>query len=122
MRGIALEGREFPRSLLQNCGNDVLQKFLYKFHVVRQRVERDLRLDHPELRQVPAGLRFLGSKGRAEDVDLSERHRACLAVELARLGEVRLSEVEIVRLEERACPLAGGGGKNGSIQKNESPP
>ena len=64
-------------------------------HVVVGVVPRDLRLDHPELGEVPARLRLLGAEGRAERVDLSQRRGGRLAVELARLREVGVALVEV---------------------------
>ena len=53
--------------------------------------ERHLRLDHPELGQMAAGLRLLGAERRAEAVDLAERHRIGFVVKLAGLRQVTFS-------------------------------
>jgi hypothetical protein len=49
--------------------------------------EGDLGLDHPELGEVTAGLRFFRAEGGAEAVDLAQGERGGLDVELAGLGE-----------------------------------
>jgi len=45
-----------------------------------------LRLDHPELGQVPAGLGLFGPERGAETVDLAKGHGRGLHVELTTLG------------------------------------
>jgi hypothetical protein len=61
-----------PRSddALHDAGDEILGEV----HVAGEVEERDLRLHHPELRQMAARLRLLGAKGRAEAVHLAERH------------------------------------------------
>lgn len=58
-------------------------------HVVGERAEGHLRLDHPELGEVARRVRVLGAEGRAEGVDVGEGARVVLAVELAGHGEER---------------------------------
>ena len=65
-----------------------------------------LRLDHPELGEVPARLRLLGAERRAEAVDPAERHRVGLVVELAALRQVRGLVLEVLHREQRRRALA----------------
>ena len=60
------------RALLQHVAEDALQEPLGQVHVVGQVEEGHLRLDHPELGQVPRGVRVLGAERRAERVDLAQ--------------------------------------------------
>ena len=59
---------------------------------VREVGKRDLRLDHPELGEVAAGVRVLRAEGRPEGVDLGQREAA------------RSSEGEIVCWGQNANP------------------
>ena len=103
---VALEHRQLGLTSCKYGLQDRDQQLLRQLHVHPEVVERHLGLDHPELREVPAGLRLLGPERRPERVDLPVRKRHRLAVELARLREVgRLAEV--VELEERGGPLDG---------------
>ena len=68
--------------------------------------ERDLRLDHPELGEVPAGVRVLGPERRPERVDVGQGQAVGLDVELAGDGEEgRLAE-EVLRVVDRALGRA----------------
>ncbi len=63
-------------------------ELLDDLHVLVQLGERHLRLHHPELHGVAAGVRLLGAEGGAEAVDATERADGCLAVELAGLRQI----------------------------------
>jgi hypothetical protein len=76
---------------------------------------------HPELGQVPAGLRLLGPEGRSEAVHLAEHRRGRFQVELTRLGEVRRAEVEVLGLEQRAGRFADRPGQNRRVDEDEIP-
>ena len=52
----------------QEGPDQCLEKLLGQIHVALNVAECDLRLDHPELRQVPAGVGVLGAEGRPERV------------------------------------------------------
>ncbi len=82
--------------------------------------EGHLGLDHPELGQVAPGLRLLGPEGRTEAVDLAERRRRGLQIQLPRLREVGLV-AEVVRLEERRGPLDGRAGQDRRIDPDVLP-
>ena len=74
--------------LLQHVADDALDERLGQVHVVVQVVEGHLRLDHPELGQVPRRVRVLGAEGRAEGVDLAQAAGEDLGLELAADGQV----------------------------------
>ena len=75
---------------------DELEQPLRQRRIVGQIGERDLRLDHPELGKMAAGVGVLGAERRPERVDLGERQAVGLDVELARYGEERLAAEEIL--------------------------
>ena len=104
---------ELGAALRQHALHDDDEEVLGQIHVAVEIHERDLGLDHPELGEVAARLGLLGAEGRAEAVDAAERHRARLAVELARLRQVGLL-AEVVDLEEGGRPLAAFGVKIGA--------
>ena len=65
---------EIVRRVLQQCLEEYFNSCLGQRRVVAIEIgERDLRLDHPELRQVPAGVGVLRAERRPERVDLAER-------------------------------------------------
>ena len=68
---------------------------------------------------MPARLRLLGAKGRAEGVDLSERGGGRLAVELPGLREIGVAFVEVLRGEQPA-PLADRRGEDRRIDAQEA--
>ena len=81
-----------------------------QFHIVRQFVECHLRFDHPEFRQVPGSVRVLGTKRRAERVDLAERGGEDLRFQLAADRQVSgaieeiLCKVDLAGLSAADCP------------------
>ena len=92
-----VEEGEILRPLLQQRLEDELQQPFRQRRVVGEVGEGDLRLDHPELGEVAAGVGVLGAEGRPEGVDLAEREAVGLDVELARHGQERLAAEEILR-------------------------
>ena len=86
----------------QHVAADALQEPLGQRHVVGQLEERRLRLDHPELGQVPRRVRVLGAKRRAERVNLAERRGVDFAFELAGDGEIRRPLEEVLRVVDLA--------------------
>src|SRR6185369_13746023 len=74
-------------ALVQQCGQDVLEKRLGKIGVGMQIGERDLGLDHPELGEMATGVAVLGAERRAEGIDLRECQAVRLDVELATHGQ-----------------------------------
>jgi hypothetical protein len=79
-----------------------------------------LRFDHPELGEMAPRLRLLGAEGRAEAVDLAERHRVRLVVELAALGEEGLGVLEVLHGKQRGRPLTGRGRENRRVAQDEA--
>ena len=67
-----------------------------------------------------AGLRLLGAEGGAEAVDLAQRGRRGLDVELAGLRQVGLAEVEVVGREQVPGLLPDGAGEDGRIHQGEA--
>ncbi len=116
---VALERHELALPLLDDPAHDLDQKVLGERHVVVEVGEGNLGLDHPELGQVAPRLRLLGAERRAEAVDLAERHRAGLHVELAALRQVG-RRAEVVDREERGGSLAGGGGEDRRVEEREA--
>ena len=58
--------------------------------------ERDLRLDHPELGEVTAGVRIFRAERRPERVHLRQRETVAFDVQLTRHGEIRLLAEEVL--------------------------
>ena len=112
-------GLQLGLVLRQHRLDDLDDEVLRQVHVAVEVHVRDLRLDHPELRQVPARLALLRPKGRAEDVRLSDRHRRGFAIELARLRQIGLSQIEVGHLEQRRSSFAGGGSEDGRVHQRE---
>ena len=78
-----------------------------------------LRLEHPELGQVPARLGLLGPEGRPEVVDPAVGRAGRLEVQLSGLREVRRAQVEVGHLEEGAGALADGAGEDRGVDEQE---
>ncbi len=106
------------RAAVEDAGHEVAHELLGQGAEAVELQEGDLGLHHPELHQVAAGLGLLGPEGGTEAVDLAEGRRGRLQVELARLREVGLV-AEVVGLEERRGPLAGGGSQDGRVDEGE---
>ena len=100
-------------------GDDVGEEGFGEVHEAVEVHEGDLGLDHPELGEVAAGLRFFCAEGGAEAVDLAEGERGGFDVELAGLGEEG-GVAEVVELEEGAGAFAGGGREDGRIGADEA--
>ena len=100
---------------------DVLQQRLGERRVVGEIGERDLGLDHPELGEVPAGVRVLGAKRRPERVDLRQRHAIRLDVELARHRQECLAAEEVLREIDLARGVRGRFVRSSVDTRNISP-
>ena len=107
------------RPPLEARADDVGHELFLEPHVVVGVVERDLGLDHPELGQVPARLRLLGAEGRAEAVDLPERGRRRLAIQLTRLREVGVSRDRSTRWRKVAGFLADRAGQDRRVDREK---
>ena len=133
-----VEECHFLRRVLQHVGDDELDHVLGELHVVGEIGKRDLRLDHPELRRVAGRVGVFGAECRAEGIDVAERLRKRLAVELAGDGQVRLLAEEVLAvvdlavlrarqivkiercdLEHFACALAVGAGDERGVDIDE---
>src|SRR6516162_3777570 len=89
-------------------------------HVVVEVEICDLRLDHPEFREMAPGLRFFGAKRRPEAIDLAKGERPRLGIELSALGQICLALAEVVELEQVAGAFARGRGQDRSIEDHEA--
>lgn len=74
------------QSILHNEFNELFGKL----HIVFEMHVRDLRLDHPNLGEVPTRRRFLRAKGRAETIHFTEGQCLRFLVKLAVLRQIRL--------------------------------
>src|SRR5207237_7451231 len=70
---------------------------------------------------MPARLRFLGAERRSEAIDLAERGRRGFDVELPRLRQIGLAQIEVVDRKERARVLADRSGENWRVDQRELP-
>src|SRR5437762_1771830 len=91
---------------LETAGHDVRNELLLQPHVRVGIVPGNLGLDHPELGEMPPGLRFLGAKRRPEAVDFAERRGGGFDVQLPGLREIRFAEIEVIDREQRSRVLA----------------
>src|ERR1035441_4551639 len=108
-----------PRSTLfsyttlfrSDAGRELLDELLGQVQEAVDLEERDLRLDHPELAQVPPRLGFLGAERGPEAVDFSESRGRRLEIELAGLRQVGLLVIRVLRLEKTRRALPGHRGQ-----------
>ena len=100
LRRVALEHLQFLAPAIEHARHDIRDEILRQLHVFIEREVSDLRLDHPEFRQMAAGLGFLGAEGRTEAIDLAEGERTRLRIELAALRQISLALAEVVDLEK----------------------
>ena len=84
------------RTLLEHLGKHGLEQVFGQRRVVVDVGKGDLRLDHPELGQVPGGVGVLGAEGRAEGVDVLQGQAVALHVQLAGYGEEGLLAEEVL--------------------------
>ena len=102
----SIEERQVVLPLLQQRLEGVLQQRFRQRRVVRKVGERDLRLDHPELGEMPAGVGVLRAERRPERVHLGQRQAVGLDVELPRHRQERLAAEEILREVDLALGVA----------------
>ena len=88
---VAADDLQVGAVILEDALDDVREELFGEVHEAVEVHVGDLGLDHPELGEVAAGLRFFRAEGGAEAVDLAERECGGLDVELAGLREVGLS-------------------------------
>ena len=109
------------RSSSRAC-EDVLEEALGQVGVGRQIGEGDLRLDHPELGQVAAGVAVLGPEGGPEGVDLAHRQAVGLDVQLPADGQEGLLAEEVLREVDLARRRRGGRlARSSVLTRNISP-
>ena len=104
---------------VEHAVDDEAQELLGEFHQAVEIAIGDFRLDHPELGEMAAGLGFFGAKSWAEGVDLAQRERGALDVELAALREVGFVS-EVFNGKERAGAFAGRRREDGRIGEDEA--
>ncbi len=76
------------RRLLEDGSENELDEALGKLHVALQITEGNLRLDHPELREMSGGVAVLRPEGGTKGVDPFQGGRVDLRVELTTDGEI----------------------------------
>jgi hypothetical protein len=81
----------------------------------------DLRLDHPELGEVAAGVRVFGAEGRPERINLGQRQAIGVDIELPRHRQERLAAEEIVREIHLAVWVRGRLAKSRLDNRNRNP-
>ena len=64
-------------------------------------------------------LGFLRAKRRTKGVNTPQRGRACLGIQLPRLRQIRLSEIEILRFEKGPRLFADSRGEQRRVDVNE---
>ena len=120
LRRVALEHLQLGLPLVEHARDDRRdQPFGQRDHVVEIGV-RHLGLDHPELGEVAARLALLGAEGRAEAVDLAERHRVGFVVELSALRQKRRVVLEVLHREQRRRALARGRREDRRVGEDEA--
>jgi len=75
------------RAVVHDVVDAVLDHVLDQLHVIVEIRKRDLRLDHPEFGGVGRRVGVLGAEGRSERVDVAERQRKGLRLQLAGDGQ-----------------------------------
>ena len=92
-----LEECHVVRTLAEHGPEDGFEQRLRQRGIVGQVRECNFRLDHPELRQMPAGVGIFRAKGGAEGVNLGQRQAIALDVQLSGDGQEGLAPEEILR-------------------------
>jgi hypothetical protein len=120
--GIADERHEANRiKTEQPILEGVFQQTFRQCRIVREVGKGDLRLDHPELGEVAAGVRVLGAEGRPEGVDLGECQAVGFDIELPRHRQKRLAAKEILREIDLALRVRGKLARSRLDTRNNAP-
>ena len=114
-----LQGGQLGPAVGQHPFHDKAEQGLRQGQNILQFGKGNLRLQHPEFRQVPPGLGFFRPKGRSETIDLPQGQGRRLQIQLAALGQIGLAVAEIVRFKQGGGPFAGGGGKDRRIHQDK---
>ena len=91
-----VEKCHFFRSILQHIVDNIFEHALSKHHVIFQICKGNFRLNHPELRSMACRVGILCAEGRSKGVDIFERHRIGLTVELTTYRKIRRLIKEIL--------------------------
>ena len=83
--------------MLLRVADEILHEFFRELHIAVDIAERHLGFDHPEFGGVTRGVGIFGAKRRAERIDVGERGRKNLRLELAADGEEGFLAEEILR-------------------------
>ncbi len=84
--GIAADDVQLGRAILEHALHDVGDEVFGEFHQAVEIAVGDFGLDHPELGEMAAGLRFFCAEGGPEAVDLAQRERRGLQYKAGRTG------------------------------------
>src|SRR5210317_1709541 len=114
----------------------ILQHLFGQIHIAVEIAESHLRFQHPELCQVPAGVRILGPEGRTESIDRAKRLGKHLGLQLTtyrQAGSPAKKTVEPIalwtafiqflfgyHLEHLPCPFTIAGGDDRSMDLVET--
>ncbi len=133
-----LEEVQVLAAAVQGILDNAFEENLGQGHVIVEVEEGHLRLDHPELGQVPRGVGVLRPEGGAECVNLSQRTGEDFCLELSADGQICrameeifgeidrsarrrcLGQVESGDLEHLSRPLAIAGGDDGGVDIEKS--
>ena len=93
---------EVGRAVRARVANEVFHEFLGERHVAIEIAERDLGLDHPKFRGVAGRMGVLRTERGAERVNVGERRRENLRLQLATHSEKGLLRKKVFRDVNRA--------------------
>ena len=116
---VATDGLQIAAPLFQATLHDEADQPFGQIHEVVELGVGDFGLNHPELGQVAAGLRFFRAEGRPERIHLAQSHRRGFDVKLTGLREISLL-IKIINGEKRAGSLASRRSKNRRIGQGKS--
>ena len=105
--------------MVEHAVEHVSDHVLGQGHGTLQIAIRHLRLDHPELGQVPTGLGLFSAERRPKTIDLAQGHSSRFHVELATLSQIS-RVVEIRGLKQGRSPLTGRRRKNRRIHEDKA--
>ena len=116
---IAAEELQISAVIVQNARHQRHDEVLGDDHHVVEVGEGHLRLDHPELGEVPPRFGLLRPKRRPKAVHLAMRHARRLEIELAGLGQIHWL-AEVVHFKECGRALAGGRCEDRCVDEHEA--